>query len=120
MAGIKALRKIQLGREANAGTAVAATAIWRGMGTIEDTREVVVAEEDVGIIMGTEWSVVRGIKASRLIIDHIDKKRQSLGLPAPMYPVPYLGIWPESQKSEECTRGELEAQLKADPLMTVA
>src|SRR5512139_862141 len=56
MAGIKALRKIQLGREATAGTSVAATAIWRGMGTIEDTREVVFVEEDVGIIPGTDRS----------------------------------------------------------------
>lgn len=54
MAGIKALRKIQLGREVAAGTAVAATAIWRGMGTLEDTREVVFPEEDVGIFPGTD------------------------------------------------------------------
>ncbi len=59
------------------------------------------------------------IKASRLIIDHIDKKRQALGLAAPMYPQPYMGVWPESQKSEEQTRAELEAQAKADPMMTV-
>jgi len=30
MAGIKALRKVQLGRESVAGTAVAATTVWRG------------------------------------------------------------------------------------------
>ncbi|MBN1345460.1 MAG: anaerobic carbon-monoxide dehydrogenase catalytic subunit [Phycisphaerae bacterium] len=59
------------------------------------------------------------VKASRLILDHIDKKRQALGLPAPMYPVPYLGIWPESQKSEDQTKAELEAQAKADPMMAV-
>ena len=29
-AGIKALRKVQLGRESTAGDAVAATTIWRG------------------------------------------------------------------------------------------
>jgi len=60
------------------------------------------------------------VKASRLILDHIDKKRQALGLPAPMYPVPYLGVWPESQKSEEQTQAELEAQVKADPMMTAS
>ena len=57
------------------------------------------------------------VKASRLILDHIDQKRQALGLPAPMYPVPYLGVWPESQKSEEQTQTELEAQVSADPMM---
>jgi hypothetical protein len=51
MAGIKALRKIQLGRETNAGVAVAATAIWRGLGTIEDTRNEVVVAEDVGTLI---------------------------------------------------------------------
>lgn len=59
------------------------------------------------------------VKASRLILDHIDQKRQALNLPAPMYPVPYLGIWPESQKTEEQTRAQLEAQAKADPMMAV-
>jgi len=49
MAGIKALRKIQMGLETVAGTAVAATALWRGLGTMEDTREVVFPEEDVGL-----------------------------------------------------------------------
>jgi hypothetical protein len=54
MAGIKALRKIQLGREGTAGTAVAATAIWRGVGTIEDQRETVFPPEDVGYIGGLD------------------------------------------------------------------
>lgn len=49
-AGTKALRKIQLGREATAGTAVAATAIWRGMGTIEDTLQQNYVNEDVGVL----------------------------------------------------------------------
>ena len=30
------------------------------------------------------------IKAAHLMIDHIDRKRQDLGLPPPMYEVPYL------------------------------
>lgn len=51
MAGVKALRKIQLGKETTAGTAVAATNIWRGLGTIEDQREIVVADEDVGVLL---------------------------------------------------------------------
>lgn len=50
--GVKALRKIQLGDEAVAGTAVAASAIWRGEGVLEDTREVVHVPEDVGYLSG--------------------------------------------------------------------
>ena len=30
------------------------------------------------------------IKAAHLMIDHIDRKRADLGLPLPMYPVPYV------------------------------
>lgn len=50
MSGIKALRKIQLGRESTAGTAVAATTVWRGIGVLHDAREIVFPNEDVGIL----------------------------------------------------------------------
>jgi hypothetical protein len=53
MAGIKAFRKIQLGREATAGTSVAATSIWRGEGTYEDQRKQPHVTEDIGIIGAT-------------------------------------------------------------------
>lgn len=56
MAGSRALRKLQFGKEATAGTPVAATAIWRGMGVIKDQREVIFPEEDVGILGGTDRS----------------------------------------------------------------
>jgi hypothetical protein len=56
--GLKTLRRIQLGQEVTAGTPVAATAIWRGMGTIEDTRETVFPEEDVGFASGVDRSYV--------------------------------------------------------------
>lgn len=59
MAGVKALRKIQMGKESTAGTIVAATTLWRGMGTLDDQREVVFPTEDVGIISGTTRSYVR-------------------------------------------------------------
>lgn len=50
--GSKALRKILLGAETTAGTAVAATLIWRGVGTIEDQREVIFPDEDIGYLSG--------------------------------------------------------------------
>jgi hypothetical protein len=53
-AGVKALRKIQMGAESSAGTIEAPTTIWRGMGTIEDTREIVFVEEDIGYISGVD------------------------------------------------------------------
>src|SRR3990167_7836952 len=56
MAGVKALRKIQLGLESTKGTAVAATALWRGTGTIEDKREVVFPDEDIGYLSGVDRS----------------------------------------------------------------
>jgi hypothetical protein len=53
MAGIRALRKIQVGHEGVAGTAVAAVTILVGTGTLEDTREVVFQPGDVGNYAGT-------------------------------------------------------------------
>lgn len=50
MAGIKSLRKIQLGAEATKGLAVPATTIWRGTGTLLDKRETNFVEEDVGVL----------------------------------------------------------------------
>lgn len=58
MAGSRDLRKIQLGGETTAGTPVAATTIWRGMGTIKDDREIIFPEEDVGILGGTTRSAL--------------------------------------------------------------
>lgn len=51
--GIKALRKLQLGKETLVapGTAVAATTIWRGLGAIDDTRKRVLVNEDVGTLI---------------------------------------------------------------------
>lgn len=57
MAGIKSLRKIQLGRESTAGTAVAATTIWRGPAAApDDQRETVFTAEDVGYVSGIDRS----------------------------------------------------------------
>ncbi|MGW8177401.1 MAG: hypothetical protein ACWGQW_01175 [bacterium] len=52
--GVKPLRKLQFGRETTAGTAVAATTIWRGEGTIKDAREIVFPAEDIGYLSGTD------------------------------------------------------------------
>jgi len=58
MAGVKALRRIQLGRETTAGTIAVATSYWRGVGTIEDQREIVFPEEDVGILGGVDRTYI--------------------------------------------------------------
>lgn len=56
--GIRKLRKIQLGREASAGTPVAATLIWRGPANIlEDTRNIIEVPEDVGQLTKTDRTV---------------------------------------------------------------
>lgn len=52
--GSKWAHKIQLGRESTAGTAVAATAIWRGVGgMLKDNREVTMVDELIGIAVPT-------------------------------------------------------------------
>jgi hypothetical protein len=58
MAGVRALRKLQLGKETTKGTAVAADFIWRGMGVIKDQHEIIFPQEDVGILGGTDRSYV--------------------------------------------------------------
>jgi len=58
MAGIKALRRIQLGRESSAGTPVAATTVWRGTGTPKDNFVLKFPKEDVGYLPGTTRSYI--------------------------------------------------------------
>jgi len=53
MAGRKSLRRIQLGREVTPGTEVNATSVWRGIGTLLDTRKIERVNEDIGTIGGT-------------------------------------------------------------------
>lgn len=64
MAGVKSLRRLQIGAEGTAGTSTAATAIWRGMGTISDDREVVFVEEDIGIFSGGDRAYVSMLAGS--------------------------------------------------------
>lgn len=48
--GIKSLRRLQMGRETTAGTAVAATFAWRGEGTLQDDSPIMFPVEDIGLI----------------------------------------------------------------------
>ena len=61
---VKALRKIQIADEAVKGTALAATTIWRGMGTIQDNMPVVHVEEDIGNLLGVDRTHVPYKEAS--------------------------------------------------------
>lgn len=56
--GNKALRKLQFGREVTPGTKVAATALWRGTGSLDDQRETVFPPEDIGNLAGTDRTYV--------------------------------------------------------------
>src|SRR5512146_1129189 len=64
--GVKALRKLQFGRETTSGTVAAATTIWRGEGVIEDTLLVVYPAEDIGYLSGVDRTYVplKGAKLS--------------------------------------------------------
>ena len=52
--GIKAARQIQMSRETTQGAPSATFYNWRGMGVLEDVREMVMPDEDVGKISGTD------------------------------------------------------------------
>lgn len=52
--GIKALRQIQLNREDTQGTGSSDYTPWRGTGVLEDMRETVFPEEDIGIFGGVD------------------------------------------------------------------
>ena len=69
MAGVRALRKIQCGVEATAGTAVPATTYWRGVGAIEDTQEMKFTEEDIGYLSGVDRSYVPALGAKITFAD---------------------------------------------------
>jgi hypothetical protein len=68
MAGIKALRKVQIGLETTAGTNVPATRQMYWNGTIEDAREVVFADDDIGILAGIDRTWTPKVEA-KLAID---------------------------------------------------
>jgi hypothetical protein len=80
MAGVRTLRRIQIGRESTAGTAVAATTYWRGQGTIEDTLSTQFPLEDVGILGGV----------NRSYIDAVGGKLEMDDTPATYEQLPYI------------------------------
>lgn len=55
---------VQLGRESTAGTAVAATTVWRGpFGSLEDQRVEKIAEEEIGVLVPAERVYDSAIRA---------------------------------------------------------
>lgn len=80
MAGIKRLRKLQLGLEATAGMPVPATTIWRGMGTLEDKREPYFPDEDIGYVSPVNRAV-HPFTLGQLDLDEV---------PATFQQLPYL------------------------------
>lgn len=65
MAGAKWAHKIQLGRESTAGTAVAATTVWRGPGgNLKDNREVTMVDEQVGVALPTTRNYIGKVEGA--------------------------------------------------------
>lgn len=64
MPGVKALRRIQVGLETVAGTAVASTARYRGMGTMQDEREVIFVDEDLGYLTPVDRTYIPRLAAT--------------------------------------------------------
>jgi len=63
--GIKKLRRVQIGAETTAGTAVAATTIMRIAGAaLQDDRDVQFPEEDVGLLVSTDRNYVASLQGS--------------------------------------------------------
>jgi hypothetical protein len=52
-----------MGAESVPGTAVDATSIWRGIGTIQDNLETVFPQEDIGILPGTDRQYIPRVEA---------------------------------------------------------
>ncbi len=78
MAGLKSLRKLQLGREVTAGTEVAATTLWRGSGALQDDIEIVFVDEDIGVFSGSDRTYVSKFGGS-LTMDETPASFQQVG-----------------------------------------
>ncbi len=66
-----------MGAEATPGTHVAATTIWRGIGTINDERETAFTEEDIGILSGVDRTYVPKVEAG-LTLDNTEATYEQL------------------------------------------
>jgi len=67
--GIRALRKIQLGRETIPGTKVDANIIWRGTGSIHDNMDLVFPTEDIGMLVPVGRSYIARYEAGLTLND---------------------------------------------------
>ncbi len=65
----KALRKIQIGQETTAGSEANASTVWRGEGSLKDSRERVFPPEDVGLLAPTTRSYVPKLGAAITLAD---------------------------------------------------
>lgn len=81
MAVARTTRKIQLGLETTPGTAVAATTIWRGQGTIKDLIEVNHVPENIGAVVPTNRTYIPVLGAELTMAE----------VPATFEQLPYLG-----------------------------
>lgn len=79
--GIKALRRIQFGKESTAGTKVQPTALWRGEGTLKEDVLVVNPTEDIGLAIDTD----------RAYIPSVGGTLSLESTPATFEQLPYLG-----------------------------
>ena len=77
MAGITALRKIQMGPESTSGTPVAATTVWRGMGILDDQREIKHVDESVGTALPTTRAYVPSL-GCQVTFDPVEATFQQL------------------------------------------
>lgn len=69
--GIRKLRKVQIGKETTAGTAVAATALLRVDGsTIEDAKDVTFPTEHIGLLVETDRNYIPALLAKLSIPDN--------------------------------------------------
>ena len=77
MAGIKALRKLQLGRETTPGMAIPATTIWNGSGLLDDQRKIVYPMEDVGLLVPPNRSYTAQLAAA-LAMENVEATFEQL------------------------------------------
>lgn len=77
MAGVTRLQRIQLGAEVTAGTAVAATAIWRGRGAFQDLVEPQFTEEHVGYLPPVQRSHIPFVQG-QLAMDEVEATFEQL------------------------------------------